>query len=71
MWNREGIGEVRDTELGEDDDGAMNSSTKPQDVGMPPKGAPLSAQGEVVYKALFVLNRTLCDVCRAIRPSCP
>ena len=36
---------------------------------MPPKGAPLASDGEVVHIALSWLNRALGYICRPIRPT--
>ena len=49
----------------------MDSCPEPEDMCMPEKSAPLTANGEIVHKALPRLNRTLRYVCRAIGPTGP
>jgi len=59
------------TKLGEDDDGTMDGSPQPVDVGMPEERTPLTSNSEVIQEAAARLDWTLCDVCWSIGPPCP
>ena len=60
---------IRHTKLRQDDNGTMDSGSKPENMSMPEERASLASDGEVVHVALPRLNRTLCDVCRSISPA--
>lgn len=60
---------IRHAELRQDDDGAMDSGSQPENMSMPEERASLAGDGEVVHVALPGLNWTLCNVCRSIGPA--
>jgi hypothetical protein len=64
----EGIGH---TKLGKDDNGTMDGSPQPVDVGIPEERTSLATNGEVIQKTAVRLDWTLCDVCWTIRPPGP
>jgi hypothetical protein len=62
---------VGHTELGQDDDGAVDGGAQPGDVRVPPQRAALPRDGEVVDVALPRRDRALRDVRRSVRPPRP
>ena len=47
----------------------MDSGPEPENVCVPPKGAPLACEGKVAYVLLAWLNWALCNVRRSIGPT--
>lgn len=66
MRRGEGIGNAA---FGEDDDGAMDRSSLPHDVGVPQQRAALAREGEVVRVVLARLDRTLRYIGWAVSPA--
>lgn len=66
MRRGEGIGNAA---FGEDDDGAMDRSSLPHDVGVPQQRATLARDGEVVRVVLAGLDRTLRYIGWAVSPA--
>lgn len=62
---------VRNTELRQNDDGAMHGGSLPIYMRMPPKSSSLPHEGKIVNIALTGLNRALCDISRPVRPPGP
>ena len=61
---------VRNSKLGQDDQGTMDSGPKPEDMCMPPKCASLACKSKVIDLGLARLNWALGYVCWPISPTC-
>lgn len=60
---------VGNAKLGQDDKGAVDGGSKPEDMGVPKQRAPLTSDREVVGVNLSWLDRALGYVCWAIGPA--